>query len=55
MQKLVIFGTSTVAGYVTWWLADTAGFEFFTAFLLSGAGSVAGCVLGWKLYQRFLN
>lgn len=52
MTKLCIFGASTVCGYGAWWLADAAGIGFFGAFLISGAGSIAGVWLGWKLAQK---
>jgi hypothetical protein len=53
MKRWCILAVSTVAGYAGWWLADAAGLGFFAAFCVSGAASVAGVYLGWKLVQRF--
>ncbi len=52
MLKLCIFIGMTVGSYGGWLLGDALGWEFFTCFLLSGAGSLAGVWAGWKLGQR---
>jgi hypothetical protein len=53
VKRLCILVVSAVAGYAGWWLADAAGFGFFAAFCVSGAASLVGVYLGWKLAQRF--
>lgn len=53
MIKLCIFGSSVILGYAGWWLADALGFEFFVSFLVSGAASVLGVWIGWKIGRRF--
>ncbi len=55
MLKLCIFVTSLVASYVFWWGADALGCSFFAAFLISSAGAIFGCWLGWWLHERFLR
>jgi hypothetical protein len=55
MLKLCILGTSCVASYVFWWVADLLGAEFFVSFMISGVGAIVGCWIGWKIHQRFLN
>jgi len=53
MAKLCIFGTSGVLSYAFYFAADALGAEMFTSFMISGVGSLVGCWLGWKIYQRF--
>lgn len=53
MTKLCIFTGTIVFGCAFWYLGELLGFEFFGCFLLSGAGSVVGVWLGWKVAQRF--
>jgi len=53
MLKLCIFGVSGVAGYVFWWAAEALGADMFTAFIISSVGTLVGCWVGWKIYQRF--
>jgi hypothetical protein len=55
MAKLCIFGTSGVASYGFYFAADALGADMFTSFMISGVGSIAGCWLGWKIYQRFFS
>ncbi|MES1166767.1 MAG: hypothetical protein ABUL68_02095 [Pseudomonadota bacterium] len=52
MNKLCIFGGTTVCSYAFWALGDALGFSFFGSFMLSGLGSIVGVYLGWKLAQR---
>jgi len=55
MLKLCIFGTSGVASYVFWWAAAALGADMFTSFVISSVGTIAGCWVGWKIYQRFFT
>ena len=55
MAKLCIFGTSGVASYGLYFAADALGADMFTSFMISGVGSIVGCWLGWKIYQRFFS
>lgn len=52
MNRLCIIGGTMVLGYAGWYVGDLLGFEFFGCFLFSGAGSIVGVWLGWKLAQR---
>lgn len=52
MTRLCILVVSALTGYAAWWLADAAELGFFASFLISGAGSVVGVWLGWKLAQK---
>jgi hypothetical protein len=52
MNKLCIFGGTTVFGYAGWFVGELLGFDFFGCFLLSGLGSILGVWLGWKLAQK---
>ena len=53
MNKLCIFGGTTIVSYAFWYLGELLGLQFFGCFLLSGVGSVVGVWLGWKVAQRF--
>jgi uncharacterized membrane protein YfcA len=53
MNKLCIFVGTAVGSYAFWFLGDMLGASFFTAFLLSGVGSIVGVWAGWKVAQRF--
>ena len=55
MLKLCIFDTSGVASYVFWWAAAALGADMFTSFVISSVGTIAGCWVGWKIYQRFFS
>ena len=55
MLKLCIFGVSGVVGYVFWWAADVLGADMFTSFMISSVGSLVGCWVGWKVYQRYFR
>ena len=55
MLKLCIFGASGVASYGFYFAADALGADMFTSFMISGVGSIAGCWVGWKIYQRFFS
>ena len=35
--------------------AAALGADMFVGFLISSVGAIAGCWLGWKIYQRFLS
>ena len=52
VNKLCIFGGTTVCSDAFWALGDALGFSFFGSFMLSGVGSVVGVYLGWKLAQK---
>ena len=52
MQKLCIFGTMFVFSYIGWYVGLQYG-EVMTAFFVSGAFSLLGVWVGWKVYQRF--
>jgi hypothetical protein len=52
VNKLCIFGGTTVCSYAFWALGDKLGFDFFGSFMLSGVGSIIGVYLGWKLAQK---
>ncbi len=52
VNKLCIFGGTLVGGYLGWWLGDALGLGFFWAYLISGAGSLLGVWLGWKLARK---
>lgn len=55
MLKLCIFVGSAVLGYGFWWAADLLGCDLFSAFVISGVGTLVGCWAGWKIHQRFFN
>lgn len=53
MSKLCIFGMSTVLSYVFWYGAAALGCDFMWSFLISGVGAIVGCVVGWKIFERY--
>jgi len=53
MKRFVLFVTTTVLGYVGWWLAEDLG--IFPALLASTVGSAVGVFLGLKLYEEILS
>ena len=55
MNKLCIFIGTTIGGYLGWWLGVTLGWDFFTNFMLSGVGSLAGVYVSTKLARKFLD
>ena len=55
MNKLCIFIGTTIGGYLGWWLGATLGWDFFTNFILSGVGSLAGVYVSTKLARKFLD
>ena len=55
MAKICILGTSTVLSYAFWWGADALGSNLLAAFTISSVGAIVGCVVGWKIYQRYLE
>ena len=55
MNKLCIFIGTTIGGYLGWWLGATLCWDFFTNFMLSGVGSLAGVYVSTKLARKFLD
>jgi hypothetical protein len=53
MNKLFTMVGGVLGGIITGYLADSAGVSFGWSFPISGLGSIAGIVLGWKLAQRY--
>jgi predicted branched-subunit amino acid permease len=53
MVKLCIFVGTTLGGMALGFLADALGFSFVWSFVLSGVGSIAGVIIGWKIGQHF--
>ena len=53
MNKLCIFIGVVVFGWIGWWLGSWVGIT--TAYLLSGAGSLAGVYAGWRVNRDFLE
>ena len=53
MRKLCIFIGVTVFSWVGWWLG--AKFGVMTAFILSGAGSLLGVYVGWRIHRDYLE
>lgn len=53
MNKLCCFAGATLFGYAGWFLGEAIGLGLFGAFALSGAASVAGVYVGWKIARRF--
>ncbi len=53
MQKLCIFVSMTLFSYLGWYLGSLVG-GFMTAFFVSGALSLFGVWIGWKLHQNYL-
>ncbi len=51
MNRLCIFGTSAILGYVGWFLAEPFGYGW--AIVLSGIGSLFGVYVGWKIARHF--
>ena len=52
-MKLCIFVAVNVGGWAGWTLGENFG--LMTAFLASGAGSVLGVYLGWRVARRLLS
>lgn len=52
VNKLCIFGAALILSYAGWMAAEPLGLGFFGAFMLSGAGALAGVYLGWKIARR---
>ena len=50
MNKLCIFVGTTLFSYIGW--AAGEPFGMFTAFILSGVGSVVGVWVGWKIARK---
>jgi hypothetical protein len=53
--KFSILAGSTVASYVFWWAAEALGADMFVSFLVSSVGAIAGCWVGWKIHQRYMD
>jgi hypothetical protein len=52
-MKLCIFIGINAGGWAGWSLAENAG--VMTAFLASGAGSIIGVYLGWRVARALLD
>ncbi len=52
MNKLCSFAGTLLGGYAGWWAGAALGLGFFGAFFASGAGSLLGVWLGWKLARH---
>ncbi len=55
MKKLGSFLGATVAGYAGWWLAESLGFDFLVAFIVSTIASGVGMYYGKKLAEEYLE
>jgi hypothetical protein len=53
--KFSILVGSTIVSYVFWWAAEALGADMFVCFLVSSVGAIAGCWVGWKIHQRYMN
>ena len=53
MDKLFIFIGMSVGSYSGWWIGSYQG--MMTALLLSGVFSIAGILVGWKVYSRYFG
>jgi hypothetical protein len=53
MNKLLILVAMTVFGWFGWWIGEKAG--VMTAFILSGAGSLAGVYVGWRINRHYFK
>lgn len=53
MSRFCIFVGMTLLGWVGWWLGRRFG--VMTGFLMSGAGNIAGVVLGYRFYRAYLR
>jgi hypothetical protein len=51
--KLLIFVGLNIFGAAGWWLGEHVG--LWTAFFLSGIGSIFGVYAGWWTANRLLN
>lgn len=54
MQKLSIFVSTTLFGYIGWYLGALTG-SFMVAFAASGLLSVFGVWAGWSIHRRYLD
>ena len=53
MNKLLIFIGMTVFSWLGWWLGEQ--FNFLTAFILSGIGSIVGVYVGWRINRDYFD
>ncbi len=53
MNKLCIFVGMTVFGWLGWVLGER--FDFMTAFILSGVGSLVGVYVGWRVNRDYFE
>ncbi len=53
MNRLLIFIGMTIFGWVGWWIGAKVG--FWTAFMLSGIGSIVGVYVGWRINRDYLS
>jgi hypothetical protein len=50
---ILVFSVVTGAGFG--WIGDELNFDILTNTLFSGAGSIAGCFLGYWIYKKILG
>ncbi len=50
MNNLCIYGSATVLGYLGWVAASPLGIGW--AFAISGAATLVGVFIGWKIARR---
>lgn len=53
MNKLCIAAGMTILGYAAWFSADALGLSLWSTFIASGAGSIAGVYVGWKIARHY--
>ena len=53
MRGLCIAVSVTVFSAIGWWLGAKIG--FVTAYFVSGAGSLVGVYVGWRIYRDYLE
>jgi hypothetical protein len=54
MNKFCIFVAVTVLGWVGWWIGSKLG-GLMMACVVSGAGSLLGVYVGWRIYRDYLS
>ena len=52
MNRLCIMVGTVAGGYAGWALGSAVGFDIGGSFLLSGAGSLVGVYVGWKIARK---
>ena len=53
MTKLFMFFGMFLGGWIGWWVGSHIG--FWTAYLLSSAGSIMGVYLGWRIAPNLVD